>query len=32
VIAMLGVHLALRIAAYFEVPVEVILSAGPFPA
>jgi putative transcriptional regulator len=26
-----SLHLALRIAAYFEVPVEVIFSTNPFP-
>jgi DNA-binding XRE family transcriptional regulator len=26
-----SLHLALRIAAYFEVPVEVIFSTEPFP-
>jgi putative transcriptional regulator len=26
-----GLHLALRIAAYFKVPVEVIFSIEPFP-
>lgn len=26
-----SLHLALRIAAYFEVPVEVVFSAKPFP-
>src|SRR5262245_35785379 len=26
-----SLHLALRIAAYFEVPVEVIFSTAPFP-
>lgn len=26
-----SLHLALRIAAYFEVPVEVIFSLTPFP-
>jgi putative transcriptional regulator len=26
-----SLYLALRIASYFEVPVEVIFSAGPFP-
>jgi putative transcriptional regulator len=26
-----SLYLAPRIAAYFEVPVEVIFSAGPFP-
>jgi DNA-binding XRE family transcriptional regulator len=26
-----SLHLALRIAAYFEVPVEVIFSTDPFP-
>nr|MDT0661204.1 helix-turn-helix transcriptional regulator [Micromonospora sp. DSM 115978] len=26
-----SLHLALRIARYFEVPVEVIFSADPFP-
>ncbi len=26
-----SLHLALRIAAYFEVPVEVIFSTTPFP-
>jgi putative transcriptional regulator len=26
-----SLYLALRIAAYFEVPVEVIFSAEPFP-
>ena len=26
-----SLYLALRIAAYFEVPVEVIFSTGPFP-
>jgi putative transcriptional regulator len=26
-----SLHLALRVAAYFEVPVEVIFSTTPFP-
>lgn len=26
-----SLHLALRIAAYFEVPVEVVFSTEPFP-
>lgn len=26
-----SLHLALRIAAYFQVPVEVVFSAEPFP-
>ncbi|TDC77595.1 transcriptional regulator [Actinomadura sp. 7K507] len=26
-----SLHLALRIAAYFEVPVEVVFSLNPFP-
>jgi DNA-binding XRE family transcriptional regulator len=26
-----SLHLALRIAAYFEIPVEVIFSTEPFP-
>ncbi|TWF76840.1 DNA-binding XRE family transcriptional regulator [Pseudonocardia hierapolitana] len=26
-----SLHLALRIAAYFEVPVEVVFSLAPFP-
>lgn len=26
-----SLHLALRIAKYFEVPVEVVFSTGPFP-
>ncbi|GAB78909.1 DNA-binding transcriptional regulator, XRE-family HTH domain [Austwickia chelonae] len=26
-----SLHLALRIAAYFEVPVEVVFSTTPFP-
>jgi putative transcriptional regulator len=26
-----SLHLALRIAEYFEVPVEVVFSNGPFP-
>lgn len=26
-----SLHLALRIAAYFEVPVEVLFSTKPFP-
>lgn len=26
-----SLHLALRIAAYFEVPVEVVFSLDPFP-
>ncbi|RCV50808.1 transcriptional regulator [Marinitenerispora sediminis] len=26
-----SLHLALRIAAYFEVPVEVVFSTAPFP-
>ncbi|NLT53440.1 MAG: helix-turn-helix transcriptional regulator [Actinomycetales bacterium] len=26
-----SLHLALRIAAYFEVPVEVVFSTDPFP-
>jgi putative transcriptional regulator len=26
-----SLHLALRIAAFFEVPVEVVFSARPFP-
>lgn len=26
-----SLHLALRIAAYFEVPVEVVFSTRPFP-
>lgn len=26
-----SLHLALRIAAYFEVPVEVVFSIDPFP-
>lgn len=26
-----SLHLALRIAAYFEVPVEVVFSVDPFP-
>ena len=27
----LSLHLALRICAYFEVPVEVVFSLDPFP-
>ena len=26
-----GLHLALRICAYFEVPVEVVFALAPFP-
>lgn len=26
-----SLHLALRIAAYFEVPIEVVFSTSPFP-